>query len=269
MASSKYTSTFTLTYGDCAENHKGMQMIGKMADKGFTHDDLKKTMKWFEEQGCECEIIELSNNDLCELPKGTPLQEAYLLIVRNGVNAILKEIEKTADDYYKEQDKLPKDTKAFMYGRVVNKNARHNLCFGEEYQAPDYETGKGTIIAFKDVPCLDKIRTKLPEIMGKCAEKLVVEGNYYYDIKKCGIGYHGDTERTKVVGVRLGATLPICYQWYHKSKPVGKNMRFEVNHGDIYVMSEKTVGQDWKRSSIFTLRHAAGSDKFIIIEEKS
>lgn len=26
----------------------------------------------------------------------------------------------------------------------------------------------------------------------------------------------------------------------------------------MYVMSEKAVGTDWKRSSIYTLRHAAG-----------
>lgn len=260
------SSTFTLTYGDQAENHRGMQIIGKMSEKGFTLQDLERTRQWFEAREFPCELIELSNRELCQVPDDNKLEPAYILIIRNGVNAILHDIEKDADDFYNEQAQLPKDSKAFMYGRVVNKHARHNLCFGEKYQAPDYETGKGTIIPFKDVPCLDKIRTKLPEIMGSCADGLVVEGNYYFDITKCGIGYHGDTERTKVVGVRLGATLPICYQWFHMSKAVGRNMRFEINHGDIYVMSEKTVGQDWKKRSHMTLRHAAGCNKFIVIE---
>ena len=31
-----------------------------------------------------------------------------------------------------------------------------------------------------------------------------------------------------------------------------------LNHGDIYIMSEKSVGNDWKRRKIPTLRHAAG-----------
>lgn len=60
------------------------------------------------------------------------MKKAYIFIARKGVSAILHEIDKNADDFYKEQDLLPKDTKAKMYGRVVNKTARHNLCFGAE-----------------------------------------------------------------------------------------------------------------------------------------
>lgn len=33
-------STFTITFGDQAENHKGMQVIGKMAERGFSPKDL-------------------------------------------------------------------------------------------------------------------------------------------------------------------------------------------------------------------------------------
>jgi hypothetical protein len=36
----------------------------------------------------------------------------------------------------------------------------------------------------------------------------------------------------------------------------------------MYVMSYKAVGFDWKKKSIMTLRHAAGSDKFLVIKEK-
>ena len=39
-----------------------------------------------------------------------------------------------------------------------------------------------------------------------------------------------------------------------------------LNHGDFYVMSEKTVGFDWKRKSILTLRHAAGAKKYLTIK---
>ena len=33
-----------------------------------------------------------------------------------------------------------------------------------------------------------------------------------------------------------------------------------LNSGDVYIMSDKAVGFDWKRSSLLTLRHAAGKD---------
>ena len=36
---------------------------------------------------------------------------------------------------------------------------------------------------------------------------LMAEGNYYFDTTKCGIGFHGDTERRKVVAVRTGNLL--------------------------------------------------------------
>ena len=95
------------------------------------------------------------------------------------------------------------------------------------------------------------------------------EGNYYYNPEKCGIGYHGDSERKIVVGVRLGVSIPLCYQWFYKSKPIGDRIRLDLNHGDIYIMSAKAVGNDWRKRSIYTLRHSAGCDKYTIIKDKS
>ena len=97
---------------------------------------------------------------------------------------------------------------------------------------------------------------------------LIGEGNYYHDIRNCGIGYHGDTERKIVVGCRLGASMPLHYNWYHKRKPVGKNVQIPLHHGDIYIMDAKAVGYDWKSQNIYTLRHATGCSKYTKIKEK-
>ena len=35
-----FTKTFTITFGDVAENHKGMQKIGTLSDVGFNLNDL-------------------------------------------------------------------------------------------------------------------------------------------------------------------------------------------------------------------------------------
>ena len=48
-----------------------------------------------------------------------------------------------------------------------------------------------------------KIREMLMNIIGEKANGMVCEGNRYFDLKKCGIGFHGDAERRQVVGVRL------------------------------------------------------------------
>jgi hypothetical protein len=89
----------------------------------------------------------------------------------------------------------------------------------------------------------------------------------YKDItKNNGIGRHGDSERRKVVALRIGSSLPIHYQWYKDHTPIGSNMRIELNGGDMYVMSEKAVGTDWKESSKYTLRHATGCEKFTRVQ---
>lgn len=66
------------------------------------------------------------------------------------------------------------------------------------------------------------------------------------------------------MAIRLcnGKCYPIEYQWFHKGKPVGKRAIIELEDGDLYVMSEKASGFDWKRQNVPTLRHATGVAKF-------
>ncbi len=258
---SKHSKTFSLTFGDVAENHKGMQKIGKFSDKGFDYADLERASIWFNENGAKTEMIDLRTylpTDECEKSE----YEAHILLVKGGVNAIFGKAD-AADKLFAEQDALEKDTKALMYGRVVNKHARHNLCFSESHQEPDYEKGEGRIYAFDEVSMLKKMREVLGEVIGDKGVNLQAEGNYYYDLKKCGIGYHGDAERKKVLAVRLGAKIPLTYIWYKNGKRISEKITIDnLEHGDIYIMSEKTTGYDWKKRSICTLRHAAGCDKF-------
>ena len=104
----------------------------------------------------------------------------------------------------------------------MNKHARYNLCFAKEGQAANFENGQGTIVAYSDVPLLSNIRDTLPTFVGEKANELACEGNYYYDVSKCGIGFHGDGERKRVVGLRLGASIPLHYQWFTNSEPIGQ-----------------------------------------------
>lgn len=255
-------STCSLTFGDVAENHNGMQKIGTLSDVGFSLHDLYKIKSWFEERDCKCNIVNLHWLLDENLQKDNM---AYILHVKNAVNVILQD-EDGANKLLLEQDDLKKDTKAFMYGRVVNKRARHNLCFGEKHQESNYEKGQGSVYAFDEVPLLNNIRYKLGEIVGEKGANLQAEGNYYYDITKCGIGFHGDAERKKVIAFRLGEKIPLCYTWYHKNKNISDILTINnLEHGDMYVMSEKATGHDWKSNTKYTLRHAAGCNKYINI----
>lgn len=212
-------STITLTYGDQAENHKGMEMIGDMVaeGEGFQVKELAAMQKKLRENGFTAHLFTLN--------KQANQPEASVLVVKNYVDAILKPLAKTKDDLFMEQAKLKVDKHAFMYGRVVNKNARWNLCFDEEHREPDYPNGKGSIYAFSEVPLTKAVTDSFPEYFGEKASNLKGEGNYYYNINECGIGFHGDSERRKVVAIRLGASIPIHYQWFKNGVPFGERMK--------------------------------------------
>ncbi|SPN79546.1 2OF-Fe(II) oxygenase [Cedratvirus Zaza IHUMI] len=255
--------TITLTFGDVAENHKGMQKLGTLSETGFALEDLEKAKTWFEERGKVCLLINLAEL----LPEGTSSEPAYLLVVKDCVNSLCQDCNHSPcrGSLYQEQSNLTWDSKALMYGRVVNKKARHNLCFADTAQEADYERGKGTVIAFSSVPVLEQVRTNLEEAFPG-ASQLMVEGNRYYDVNKCYIGFHGDSERRKVIGLRLGQPLPLYFTWWYQGKRISQYGEIELEDGDLYCMSSKAVGWDWKKKNTPTLRHAAGNKKTLGIK---
>ena len=99
--------------------------------------------------------------------------------------------------------------------------------------------------------------------VGEKGTNMVCEGNRYFK-ESCGIGFHGDSERRRVIGVRLGLSMPIHWCWYKNSKAMGRKLELMLNDGDMYMMSEKAVGTDWKKKKIATLRHAAGNAKYLV-----
>ncbi len=260
-----WSSTVTLTFGDVAENHRGMQKIGEKASVGLEEKDLLEAKSAFEKLGCKCELI-----NLCAFAPKDATQEggkdegaalefegAWFLVIRGGVKAFTD-----PDALYAEQMALTWDSKALMYGEVREKHARHNLCYGDEAQAPDYANGEGTVVAYKTIPHTKAVKEGLPTLFGEKAQDLKCEGNLYHTPGKCGIGYHGDSERRIAIGVRLGGGMPLVFRWFYRGKPMGEEVRLILHHGDMYAMSAKAVGTDWRRKVVSTLRHAAGCEKF-------
>ena len=201
-----------------------MQQIGKKVakGKGFSLKDFKNIIKKCEEKNIKTELINL--NKLIEGiqtkkdKKQLKSEPAYILILWNGLEELVKPL--TKEDMFTELNSLQWDTKKWeeRFKALQDKHARHNLCFDVKSQKADYTTKgrkKGTIISYDDVPNTKKVLDSVSELIGPKGKGLVVEGNKYYDIKKTGIGYHGDAERRKVVAWRLGEknvfTLSMVY----------------------------------------------------------
>jgi hypothetical protein len=242
------SKVYTITFGDVAENHARMQKIGVLHEKGYSIEQMEKVQSKLDEMGLVTEMIDLKIGEF---------EEAKVLVIRRGAQFILGE---ETDGLIAENDALTMDKKAFMKGKVVNKVARWNLCFADEDQEPNYEDGKGRIVAWERIPKMSRIR----QVISEWTEDVLLNGeaNYYYDISKCGIGYHGDAERRKVFAVRMGESMPLFFQWFQRSLPVGDPIKLDLNDGDMYMMSEKAVGFDWLKKIVPTLRHSTGSVKF-------
>ena len=49
---------------------------------------------------------------------------------------------------------------------------------------------------------------RLPGLVSRRHAQLSAELNVYYDVAKCGIGFHGDAERYITIGLRIGVQIP-------------------------------------------------------------
>jgi len=239
-----------------------MQKLGAAGHPGYDIVDLQKAKTWFEGKGFVTELVCLHD----ALPADAKPEPAWILVVPDGVRALGLD----PDAIYTENMGLDHDKKFFDRRRkkVLNKHARYNLCYAEKSQAPDYESGKGRVVGWKEIPHSMRLQNALSTAYGSKAANLNAELNVYYDPAKCGIGFHGDTERPDVIAARFGRPMNIVYQWFHSSQSCGMRVERMLPHGCIYIMSKKAVGQDWKKSSIYTLRHAAGSSKYTSTKSK-
>ena len=240
----------TITFGDCSENHVGMEKIGNISEVGYNSNDLDNISTYF--NGKQIERIDLT--DYLGVSSQYVGEKPELLIIRNAID--------NHSEIFEELNSLEWDSKYFDTRRqkVLNKHARTNLCFSNYSQSPDFENKKGTIIHYEQVPHLKNAKDLVMNSINE--SNLECEGNKYQNITKNGIGWHGDAERKKVIALRLGESMNIHFNWFKQSKSLGTKFTTQINSGDIYIMTEKTTGYDWKKRSLYTLRHSAGADKY-------
>lgn len=277
-----------ITNGEQGENHAGMQMLGKgLAENGYTLEDALKFKEKFENMGGTATLYDLREECLGER-KDECKEEAYVLKFEAGVNVLLwnkieKEVYKALEkkkingDEIKEKlfekynaEKLFEEQFTFEWdkkywdtrrSKVLNKNARWNVCYGKEGQEPDYENKKGTVIAYSQCRVMRSWRKELLDLIEESDEDFVAEGNLYYNVNKTGIGFHGDAERRKVVAGNFcdeGIIRELNYIAYLKSERIGKRFRMELKNGDMYIMIGAAAGTEWKKRNKITFRHAAG-----------
>ena len=282
---------FSLTCAPGGENHAGMEIIGRMPVKGegFTAQDIEGLGTHFGwGMGKSVQVLDLNAlSGVAEIVGLETGDQGRVLLLRNWVQTAFEAT--TVQDIYRElaadawdaeyldrnkyRTEIIDGVETKVRGKRMNKRARTNLCYvaGRE-QEPDVWQGKGRIVDLKKKIALNQaverlrsaIASGLIAIDSKSKVEInVVEGNRYYNLKNTGIGFHGDTERVVVICISIGCdNYPMRWQWFKDGMPVGAPIDIRLNCGDVYIMSEKAVGSDWKLRSLYTLRHAAGSEKY-------
>jgi alkylated DNA repair dioxygenase AlkB len=244
---------YAITFGECAIPHVGREKLGSRREDGYTLEELTKISNYLSTQGYATEHINLTDLLPLSLRAGN---DASVLVIRNNRD---KPLFGNPDQYYQEQEKIEYDKKYFDKGKTMNKLARYNMVFGDTEIAHSEDYTQATIKSFASLPCLNFLRTYLSYPFGPKASNLYAEGNCYFNAKS-HIGFHGDTERKVVICLSLGASCNLKYHWrMASSSDNGPGREIALNHGDIYVMSEKATGYDWRMRSKVRLVHGVES----------
>ena len=258
-----FTPRYALTFGEVSILHVGGKELGEggRRENGFTVEELAQICEDLLSVGITTNHVVLSD----ALPE--ELQSAHaasVLVIRNGAALFCGGDAAAADKMLEEQQSIPYDKKFWnaRQKKTMHKRARYNTTFAEHDVAPSEDFQTPSTHAFP--PTLAVFRNELAWVLGDKADGLSAEGNHYFE-PNSGIGYHGDAERKIVICLSLGGSSVLRYHWRmpgsseHTLSPVD----IRVSHGDVYVMSEKATGFDWKCRSRVRVVHGAGSDKYI------
>ena len=251
----KPVESCAITWSHAVESDPSAQSIGERGT-ALDYDDVADLQHEF--AGYVTEFIDMSTFD----PKNNAPVKACVLIVRGYFdNTIFDELLTVKPAYV--------DRHMWSYGKCKNKNARWNTNMTDaaaegDIPNPDPKKRCSSQIPFAEYPAAKRARKSLHELgikAGLDLKDLKMEVNYYFP--KGYIGRHGDVERNLVIGGSVGVTDRVI-QWceYYRSKP-GKTYQAVLKPGDMYIMCGKASGVDWKKSSIPTFRHCAGSQAFV------
>lgn len=240
--------SIAMTFSRSVEDDRSLSIHGDMASHGHSVEQLKHWYDMHRELGFKCELH-------CLGP------EAYVLVTRDVFDS-----ESLCGELINVPwDAISKRTK--MYGKWLDKIARVNTCITDGFQLPS--EGVSSQVPFSSMPECQAARGFVGCLTG--IEGLYAEINYYPEKngfasgKKCGegyIGFHGDAERLDVIGSNMGPSPRILvFRPYCNGQQNGPDTRIVLQPGDMYIMSEKATGFDWKNRKIQTYRHAAGSVK--------
>lgn len=235
---------------------------GQNINAGFNIADMRIARFLFEQVDCETEFYILNQKI------GIPTEVAAVLVIKKGIDKLLEFVNSTSDDMFKELSAVKWNKKEIINGKSKNTKNYWNIKMNEltDDININYEKKIPNMIDYNNIPLTHRIRDIIPNFIGDKAKDLEGTGYNYWDVTKTGKTWNAQTDKRKIFGVHLGESSQIYFQWYFNDVPKGQRMAIDLEHGDMYFLSEKAVGFDGNKVNAPILRHAYGHEDFAEIE---
>lgn len=265
----KKMETFTLTMGTHAECANGMEKETScsLIDPDSIRIDsqnLKNIHEFALSIGADSKLLNLKHElDLPEESNDAFVWISPDFIEKCGINS---------DQVYDELSSMPYITIDIFMGKIRKRRARSNNIITEKSHKENINCTPpiNLSVSFDDYKCIKSIRYLGKHFGEDNYSNFVGEVNRYdhSSTVKQGIYYHGDTERKGTWAMRFGRPMLFAIKAFLKNKPISEDLFFEIPNGGSYAMCDIACGQNWKKSSIVTYRHAAGLSGFFEEKEK-
>lgn len=257
-----FTPAITITLSENVLHFPGMQNFGQKSDFGFSNDELIKIYNLFPPGTCEIiNIKDILPTTLYDIP------DAYILIIRKQFINYADEILKTM------KSSEGSNSEGIITGvnwddnRIHNKKIVENRLFkklifldiNEYYKLPFSNVdNRGTIYNIRRIPPL----FKLNEIFNSLFSiPLYVEGTCYYNINECYTPMHQEKDRRRIINLHLGSSSILHFRWYHQTQQVSDLKNIQIDHGDLYIMTDITMGNIKDSKTKLFLKHSMGTNE--------
>lgn len=272
----------TYTFSTSIRSFGTSEIVENDAAKNSSSSSLLKSDLESIQEVIGGDLIKLNTMVYEENYDGKREPEAYVLHIPNGVGKLVAWVDSQEDDaafcdaLFQEMNQVKHDNRFFnaRKQRIEYMRAYHFFGVKDESQDQNLDQGIHTHHSFKDLPQLQRIRSafdKMSDEFDITTKGLYAEGNVYADIT-CGVRYHGEDEKAEspVIGIHIGEPKRITWRSFLHHRYFGKEISIQLNHGDVYFMSEHAVGAGWQRNSYkeVIFRHRCGSDYFFNRHDK-
>lgn len=241
---------FNLIFSDTVNHGRGMQNFGMTSNSGFKNEDIIRMYSSLDPNTAELHNIKnILPKTLYEIP------DAFILVMR-------QKLKDNADEILPIFNNLLWDSQRLQNGKLVESKINNKLLFCDlndlELLPANFNEKYGTI---HNINRMDALMKLYKIIESNFSSNLYAEGIAFNDLNECYVPMGQEKDKKKIIGLHLGSSFPLNFRWYHKTEKVSDPYQINLNHGDLYIMSEMAAGLNKESKTKLYIKHGHGFNK--------